>query len=222
MFLFSAFTLYRANAGDKAAEGILRILTPLLKFRACRDNIPVATGAMEVRGGNGYIEEWVQPRLVRDAHIGVLWEGTSNINALDIIARAVGKSRAHLALETALLKLLDEAAIIPASFRRRLRQALDRALRFAEQVAAKPALEDNARKAASALYHATSTVLMTWEAAQPGTDARRALYARLILEHRLSRQDPLAPDEDEWEREAAEILLSERSVSIGEIAGLLS
>src|SRR6476659_4695873 len=124
MFLFSAFTLYRANAGDKAAEGILRILTPLLKFRACRDNIPVATGAMEVRGGNGYIEEWVQPRLVRDAHIGVLWEGTSNINALDIIARAVGKSRAHLALETALLKLLDEAAIIPASFRRRLRQGL--------------------------------------------------------------------------------------------------
>ena len=77
------------------AENCLRILTPLLKFRACRDNIPVATGAMEVRGGNGYIEEWVHARLVRDAHIGVLWEGTSNINALDIITRAVGKSRAH-------------------------------------------------------------------------------------------------------------------------------
>ena len=77
------------------AESSLRILTPLLKFRACRDNIPVATGAMEVRGGNGYIEEWVNARLVRDAHIGVLWEGTSNINALDIITRAVGKSRAH-------------------------------------------------------------------------------------------------------------------------------
>jgi alkylation response protein AidB-like acyl-CoA dehydrogenase len=55
----------------------------------------VATGAMEIRGGNGYIEEWVNARLVRDAHIGVLWEGTSNINALDIITRAVGKSRAH-------------------------------------------------------------------------------------------------------------------------------
>src|SRR5258707_4232802 len=222
MFLFAEHAMDRANAGDKAEEGILRILTPLLKFRACRDNIPVATGAMEVRGGNGYIEEWVQPRLVRDAHIGVLWEGTSNINALDIIMRAVGKSRAHLALETALLKLLDEAAVIPASFRHRLRHTLDRTLRFAEQVAAKPALEDNARKAASALYHATSAVLMTWEAAQPGTDARRALYARLALDHRLSPQDPLAPDEDEWEREAAEILLSERSVSIGEIAGLLS
>src|SRR5882757_4602433 len=222
MFLFAAHAMDRANAGDKDAESLLRILTPLLKFRACRDNIPVATGAMEVRGGNGYIEEWVQPRLVRDAHIGVLWEGTSNINALDIITRAVGKSRAHRTLEAALVKLLDEAAAIPVSFCDRLRQALDRALRLAEQVAAEPVLEDNARKAASALYHATSAVLMTWEAAQPGTDARRALYARLILEHRLSPQDPLAPDEHEWERGAAEILLSERSVSIGEIAGLLS
>ena len=96
---------------------------------------------MEVRGGNGYIEEWVHARLVRDAHIGVLWEGTSNINALDIITRAVGKSRAHKALQAALSKLLDEATAIPAAFRDRLRQTLDRALAFAERVAAEPALE---------------------------------------------------------------------------------
>src|SRR5437764_1832391 len=126
MFLFAADAMDRANTGDKDAESVLRILTPLLKFRACRDNIPVATGAMEVRGGNGYIEEWVQPRLVRDAHIGVLWEGTSNINALDIITRAVGKSHVHKALETALLKSLNEAAAIPAPFRDRLREMLDR------------------------------------------------------------------------------------------------
>jgi acyl-CoA dehydrogenase len=221
MFLFAASAMDRANAGDKDAARILRILTPLLKFRACRDNIPVATGAMEVRGGNGYIEEWVQARLVRDAHIGVLWEGTSNINALDIVTRAVGKSRAHEALEAALVKLLDGAAAVPASFRDRLRKVLDRTMRFAERVAAEPALEDNARKAASGLYHVTSAVLMTWEAAQGGTDARRALHARLILEHRLSPQDPLAADESEWQREAAKILFSERSVSIGEIAALL-
>src|SRR4249919_349113 len=130
MFLFAADAMDRANAGSRDAESCLRILTPLLKFRACRDNIPVATGAMEVRGGNGYIEEWVQARLVRDAHIGVLWEGTSNINALDIITRAVGKSRAHLALQAALLKLLDQAAAIPAPFRDRLRHTLDRTLDF--------------------------------------------------------------------------------------------
>src|SRR5712675_924140 len=145
MFLFAADAMDRANAGSQEAEDCLRILTPLLKFRACRDNIPVATGAMEVRGGNGYIEEWVQPRLVRDAHIGVLWEGTSNINALDIVIRAVGKSRAHMALEAELVKLLDTATAIPVSFCNRLRQALDRALRLAEQVAAEPVLEGNAR-----------------------------------------------------------------------------
>ncbi len=221
MFLFAASAMDRATAGSKEAESSLRILTPLLKFRACRDNIPVATGAMEVRGGNGYIEEWVQARLVRDAHIGVLWEGTSNINALDIVTRAVGKSRAHRTLETALKKLLDEATLIPAAFRDRLGLALDRTLVFAERVAEEPALEASARQVASALYHITSAVLMTWEAAQPGTDARRALYARFVLEHRLSPQDPLEPHTSDWEREAAEVIFSERQVSLPEIAGLL-
>jgi acyl-CoA dehydrogenase len=221
MFLFAASAMDRANAGDKQAESLLRILTPLLKFRACRDNIPVATGAMEVRGGNGYIEEWVHARLIRDAHIGVLWEGTSNINALDIVTRAVGKSRAHRTLATALTKLLDEATPIPASFRDHLRAALDRTLGFVERVAAEPALEHHARQAASALYHITSAILMTSEAAAPEADARRALYARLALDHRLSAQDPLAPGDGEFERKAGEILFSDRPVAIGAIADLL-
>jgi acyl-CoA dehydrogenase len=221
MFLFAASAMDRANAGSTEAAAMLRILTPLLKFRACRDNIPVATGAMEVRGGNGYIEEWVQARLIRDAHIGVLWEGTSNINALDIVTRAVGKSRAHRTLEAALRKLLEEATPIPAAFRDRLRLALDRTLAFAERVASEPTLEESARLAASALYHVTSAILMTWEAAQPGTDPRRALYARLVLEHRLSAKDPLEPRTGNWEGEAAEIIFSESKASLREIAGLL-
>jgi alkylation response protein AidB-like acyl-CoA dehydrogenase len=221
MFLFAASTMDRANAGSKEAESVLRILTPLLKFRACRDNIPVATGAMEVRGGNGYIEEWVNARLVRDAHIGVLWEGTSNINALDIITRAVGKSAAHKSLQAALLKLLHDATAIPAAFRDRLQQTLGRTLDFAERVAAEPVLEDRARQAASALYHVTSAILMAWEAAQPSTNPRRALCARMILDHRLSARDPLQPAEDAWEQDAADILVSARDVPLTEIAGLL-
>jgi acyl-CoA dehydrogenase len=221
MFLFAASAMDRANAGSKPAESALRILTPLLKFRACRDNIPVATGAMEVRGGNGYIEEWVHARLIRDAHVGVLWEGTSNINALDIVTRAVGKSQAHRALGTALTKLLDSATAVPAAFRDRLRRALKRTLGFAERVAAEPALEASARQVASSLYHVTSAILMMWEAARPGSDARRALYARLVLEYRLSAQDPLEPSTGDWEREAAEIIFSQRQVAIAEIAGLL-
>jgi alkylation response protein AidB-like acyl-CoA dehydrogenase len=226
MFLFAANAMDRANAGSNAgskeAESLLRILTPLLKFRACRDNIPVATGAMEVRGGNGYIEEWVQARLVRDAHIGVIWEGTSNINALDIVTRAVGKSRAHRTLEAALTKLLNEATLVPAAFRDRLRLTLDRTLVFAERVAADGALEASARQAASALYHVTSAILMTWEAGRPGADPRRALYARFVLEHRLTAQDPLEPRIGDWEREAAEILFSEQQATFPGIARLLT
>jgi acyl-CoA dehydrogenase len=221
MFLFAASAMDRAKKGPGQAESLLRILTPLLKFRACRDNIPVATGAMETRGGNGYIEEWVHARLVRDAHIGVLWEGTSNINALDIVTRAVGKSRAHRVLEAELKHVLDQATGVPAPFRDRLRLLLDRSLALAERVAAKPALEASARQAASSLYHITTAILMVREAAQPGADARRALYARFVLEHRLSAQDPLEPHDGEWERQAADIIFSGRQVALAEIAGLL-
>jgi len=79
-----------------------------------------------------------------------------------------------------------------------------------------------ARQVASALYRVTSAILMMWEATQPGTDARRALYARFVLEHRLSVQDPLQPEIGEWEREAAEFIFSQQQVALPEIAGLLS
>ena len=62
---------------------------------------------------------------------------------------------------------------------------------------------------------------MTSEAARPGADARRALHARFVLEHRLSAQDPLELQAGDWEREAAEIIFSERQVAAGEIARLL-
>jgi acyl-CoA dehydrogenase len=221
MFLFTGHVMDAASAGEKDAETCLRILTPLLKFRACRDNIPVATGAMEVRGGNGYIEEWVNPRLVRDAHIGVLWEGTSNINALDIITRAVAKSGAHEVLGATLGKMLLEADALPDDFRGRLVMTLQRALKFAERIAGEGALEADARRAASGLYHATSAALMAWEATRPGVDARRALLARLVLDHRLSAADPLEPAAHDWEGEAAELIFADRKLSLPEIARFL-
>jgi acyl-CoA dehydrogenase len=221
MMLFAASSMDQANAGSGDAQSLLRILTPLLKFRACRDNIPVATGAMEVRGGNGYIEEWVHARLVRDAHIGVLWEGTSNINALDIIRRAVGKSGAHRILGAALKRRLDEAASLPMGFRDRLTLALERALAFAEQVAAEPDAEATARLAASALYHTTSAILLAWEGSQTSVDARRALLARFVLEHRLTARDPLVPANDNWERDSIDIVLGPEPATPARVATLL-
>jgi alkylation response protein AidB-like acyl-CoA dehydrogenase len=127
MAMLSAHVMDKAAVGDNQASALLRILTPLVKLSACRDNIPVATGSMEVRGGNGYIEEWVNARLVRDAHIGVLWEGTSNINALDVVQRAVGKSGADEALAALLRSRVAEAGGLPRGYLGRLESLTERA-----------------------------------------------------------------------------------------------
>ena len=179
----------------------------------------VAVGAMEVRGGNGAIEDWVNPRLVRDAPIGLLWEGTSNINALDVIGRAVGKAQAHLALQRMLHARLEEARALPSPFRNALGSALDRAMALAERVVDQESL---ARQAATALYDVASAVLLAWEATRPGADTRRALIARFVLAHKLSPQDPLAPEEAAWEVAAADWVLGEKPAALDQIAGLLS
>jgi acyl-CoA dehydrogenase len=216
MALFTADAMGRAQAGSAEAERLLRLLTPLLKFRACRDNIAVATGAMEARGGNGYIEEWVAARLVRDAHIGVLWEGTSNIIALDAVGRAVGKAGAHRALAQRLSERLAQASGVPADYRARLGSALDRTIAFAESVAPDPEAEPLARKAATALYNAVSAVLLAHEGVQDARDARRLLISRMVLEHRLSANDPLGDDRVEWEERAIDLLLADAPVPLRE------
>jgi len=222
MVMAAAASMAEADAGSERAAEVIRILTPLVKFRACRDNVTVATGAMEVRGGNGYIEEWVNARLVRDAHIGLLWEGTSNINALDVMGRAVGKSKAHKALAVLLRGRLEEIGGLPAAFVSRLETALKRALMFAEQVAAEPAAEAQARRASSALYHATSAVLLAWEGTRTAGDARRALISRLVLDHRLLPADPLAADDTAWETATIGLLLQDADVALDRAAGLLA
>jgi alkylation response protein AidB-like acyl-CoA dehydrogenase len=209
-----------ADAMGRGAAAELRILTGLLKLRACRDNIPVATAAMEARGGNGYIEDWVNPRLVRDAQVGLLWEGTSSINALDVIGRAVGKTQAHRAMQTEMRGLLEQPGL-PASFRNRLGGVLDRAVGMAAQIAAAPEAEALAREAATALYNVASAVLLGWEGSRPGADARRALYARCVVEHRLSPRDPLAPEEPDWEKAATALALRDRPATWDEVAPLL-
>jgi alkylation response protein AidB-like acyl-CoA dehydrogenase len=225
-FTHTAVVMEKAEQGDDAAARQLRILTPLIKLRTTRDNVRVATGAMEVRGGNGYIEDWVNPRLVRDAHVGLLWEGTSNINALDVLTRAVRKEGAHEALAAAMHGLLAEGGeAIPAPFRERVGEKLDKAVAFAASVAEHPERERLARGAATGLYHAASAALLAWEGARIGTergDARRLLISRFVLEHRLSPHDPLAPPADGWEEAATDLLLGEAPVAPAEAARLVA
>ena len=222
MAMLTATTMDRATAGDNQAQSLLRILTPLIKLRACRDNIRVATGAMEVRGGNGYIEEWVNARLVRDAHVGVLWEGTSNINAIDVVRRAVAKSGADEALKGFLASRIEEAGALPKAYRARLEALLERSFGFARAAARDGGGERHARLAATALYNAASAVMLAWEGTRPGFDARRALVSRFVIEHRLETVDPLAPRDDGWEREAVSLLLGTEPVALGSAMGLLA
>src|SRR3546814_8060991 len=80
--------LFRSEQNADAAA-LARILTPLIKFRACRDARKVTGDGMEVRGGCGYIEEFVEARLVRDAHLGRSEEHTSDLQSLMRISYAV-------------------------------------------------------------------------------------------------------------------------------------
>ena len=214
MVMATADIMARAGKGDKTAALALRLLTPLLKLRTCRDNIEVATGAMEVRGGNGYIEDFVNARLVRDAHIGVLWEGTSNINALDAIQRAVRKDGAQHALLALMSARLEQATHLPADLRAVLQRSLSRAIALAETVASDAALEAEVRRAASALYYATAATILAWEATQPGVDGRRLLLAHAVLEHYLLPRDPLGSPESKGESEADRLLLQGEPVSL--------
>ncbi len=187
MMFQTADALRRADAGDAEAYRLVRILTPLIKFRACRDARKVTGDAMEVRGGCGYIEEWSDARLVRDAHLGSIWEGTSNIVALDVV-RAIRREDSLAALMAHLNGLLGGIAAEPG-FKADIAACMTKVALLANAAAADGG-ELHARRAASALYHLTSVVAMAWEAAQMGSRARRQL-ALLALRHRLLAQDPL-------------------------------
>ena len=225
MCFATARALDRAELeGSQEAATLLRLLTPVLKFRATRDARKVCGDALEMRGGVGYIEEFACARLLRDAHLGSIWEGTGNIVAIDALQRAVGRHGAEGALLADLHARIDEATLAPAAFRQRLRDIADKAIAMARTVAHNSGNEADARRATSALYHATSAVFMTSEAqhihARRG-DARRLLLARLVLDHRLASGDPFAVGRADHEQRCAEILLSDAPASIETVASLL-
>jgi acyl-CoA dehydrogenase len=78
-------TLCKADAGDADAARLLRILTPITKAVTGKLAVPCVSEAMELLGGNGYIEESPMPRLLRDAQVLPIWEGTTNILVLDAL-----------------------------------------------------------------------------------------------------------------------------------------
>jgi acyl-CoA dehydrogenase len=212
--------LRQGEQGSNSAAELLRIITPVIKMRSNRDNVAATAKAIEIRGGNGVIEDWVNARLLRDSFIPVLWEGTSVINAIDTVRRAIGREGAQRALRAELHRLLTEADGLPAAYRERLRSLADRAIDYAEQVARRPSTEKYARLATSLLYHALSAVLLAWEGCRlgrDGGDARRLVMSRFVVEHRLDPPPPLVlPAADGWEDTAGALLLSDEPVALDE------
>jgi len=76
---------------DAAAVAFRRVMTPAAKYWICKRGPMLAAEAMEVLGGNGYVEEAVLARLYREMPVNSIWEGSGNVMCLDVL-RAIGRS----------------------------------------------------------------------------------------------------------------------------------
>ncbi|WP_290819112.1 acyl-CoA dehydrogenase family protein [Halovivax sp.] len=90
------------GAADEAYR-LMRVLIPIAKLRTGRMAVDAASYAMEIQGGNGYVNDFVTHRLLRDAQVLPIWEGTENILSLDVL-RALAREAAH----EPLLETIDE------------------------------------------------------------------------------------------------------------------
>lgn len=214
MVFHTARVLQAADEGDVKMASVLRILTPLIKFRTCRDARKVAGDGMEVRGGCGYIEEWSDARVLRDSHLGSIWEGTSNIVALDV-ARAVRRAGALDALREYIASLLTNVAEGGGDIDG-ISQVFNRAADLLEAVANDSARESGVRSAATGVYNATSAVIMMWEdaklAERTGYSDDRKTLANAVITHKLSIRDPLGGCDGEGETDANFVALLDRAL----------
>ena len=92
-----AMRLARAydDQDDEQSSVFRRLLTPAAKFWVCKRGALLAQEAMEVLGGNGYVEESARPRISREMPLNSIWEGAGNVMCLDVLrvlGRVPGKS----------------------------------------------------------------------------------------------------------------------------------
>jgi len=175
----------------------VRLLIPLAKYWLTARARVVAGEAMNVRGGNGYIEEWVNARLVRDAYLGAIWEGSTNVVALDVQrailregclepAAAFVQARLDAVTEPRAKAWVDVVAATMAELRRRTAA-------WPELGEAERELE--ARPVADALYHVFAGALLLAEGQallRERQSARKLLAGALYLKKWLRPPPPPA------------------------------
>ncbi len=86
----NAAAVDRAHDGDADGEGLADLLTPISKAFATDTGVEVASLALQVFGGMGYVEETGAAQFLRDARIAPIYEGTNGIQALDLVGRKLG------------------------------------------------------------------------------------------------------------------------------------
>jgi putative acyl-CoA dehydrogenase len=87
----TALMLRLAAAVDDDERDFRRLATAVGKYWVCKRGPAVAAEALECLGGNGYVEDFPMARLYREAPLNSIWEGSGNVNALDVL-RALGRS----------------------------------------------------------------------------------------------------------------------------------
>ncbi|RMC34884.1 acyl-CoA dehydrogenase C-terminal domain-containing protein [Paracoccus alkanivorans] len=89
--LWGAHLIDRGHQGDKDAEGLISLLTPVIKGFLTDKGFESAVLAQQVYGGHGYIEEQGMSQFVRDARITMIYEGANGVQALDLVGRKLAQ-----------------------------------------------------------------------------------------------------------------------------------
>jgi len=178
------------HGGDADDKRLLRVLTPLAKLWTGKLAVCIASETCEAFGGAGYIEDTGIPRLLRDAQVFPIWEGTTNVLALDVL-RALGKDGFD-SLSARLRDLCPNGTTSEA-----LRNTLATAQSwFAAHASHRDALEAGARGFAVTLARCAAAALLArhaaWAHERGGARAQAALS--IFVGHGLSRLDATPMD----------------------------
>jgi len=178
-----------------------RIAVPITKLKVCRLGITMASDAIEIHGGNGYIETWPVARLLRDAQVNTIWEGADNILCLDV-RRGIERIQAHQPL---LERLHDAVSVSDDDETTRLVgrriQDLEAAITAWTKLPAEVAearLFPLAQFMGDVYAGALLTEQAAWEQAAGRTD-RKALVARLHARRYLADRGPLRGIDEEFD-----------------------
>ena len=79
------------RAGDKDADGLISLMTPVIKGFLTDVGYAMTVEAQQVYGGHGYIEEWGMSQFTRDARIAMIYEGANGVQALDLVGRKLAQ-----------------------------------------------------------------------------------------------------------------------------------